>query len=143
MTNPYVDTDVLIRFLTGDDPQKQAQAAALFQAIEDGQLIVEAPVTVIADAIYVLSSNRLYNLARPDVQALLTPIVRLRGFQVTHRRTVLRALELFGATRLDSGDCLIVALMEQRGSTTLYSYDTEFDRITTFQRQEPGPPQRS
>jgi predicted nucleic acid-binding protein len=139
MSHPFVDTDVLIRFLTGDDPLKQAQAAALFQAIEDGRLTVEAPVTVIADAVYVLSSRRTYNLPRPQVQALLTPIVRLRGFKMDHERAVLRALELFGATRLDFGDCLIVGLMEQRGSTTVYSYDTDFDRFATIQRREPGP----
>jgi predicted nucleic acid-binding protein len=138
VTIPFLDTDVLIRLLTGDDPVKQAQAAALFEAVEAGQLIVEAPVTVIADAVYVLSSKRLYNLNRGDVQALLTPIVRLPGFRLVHRQAVLRSLELFGSTRLDFGDCLIVALMEQRGSTTVFSYDTDFDRFPTIQRREPG-----
>ena len=34
MTQPFIDTDVLIRFLTGDDPKKQAAAAILFEQIE-------------------------------------------------------------------------------------------------------------
>lgn len=140
MSDPFLDTDVVIRFLTGDDLAKQAQAAVLFQAIEGGQLSVEVPVTVIADAVYVLSSKRLYNLPRAEIEALLTPIVRLRGFKVQPKRAVLRALQLFGSMPLDFGDCFIVGSMEQRGSTTVFSYDRDFERITTIRRQEPGAP---
>lgn len=55
MALPFVDTDVLIRLLTGDDPAKQAQAADLFEQVERGELQLAAPNTVIADAVYVLS----------------------------------------------------------------------------------------
>jgi len=34
MTKPFIDTDVIIRFLTGDDLQKQAAATTLFEQIE-------------------------------------------------------------------------------------------------------------
>src|SRR5437868_7437589 len=71
MTQPFIDTDVIIRFLTGDDLEKQAAAGALFGQIEQGRLTVVAPDTVIADAVYVLSSPRLYHIARSEVQELL------------------------------------------------------------------------
>ena len=58
MTQPFIDTDVIIRFLTGDDPEKQAAATRLFEQIEQGFLTVQAPDTVIADAVYVLASPR-------------------------------------------------------------------------------------
>jgi predicted nucleic acid-binding protein len=138
MSDPFVDTDVLIRFLTGDDPRKQAQSTKLLEAVEAGELVVEAPVTVVADAVYVLSSKRLYNKSHAEVQALLTPIVRLPGFKIASRRAVIRALELYGTTNLDFGDALIVAQMEQRGSQVVYSYDEDFDRIPGVTRQEPG-----
>jgi hypothetical protein len=60
MSNPFVDTDVIIRLLTGDDLRKQAQAAVLFQQVRDRALTLEAPTTVIADAVFVLASPRLY-----------------------------------------------------------------------------------
>ncbi len=78
----FVDTDVIIRLLTGDDPKKQEEAATLFQALEAGQLTVAAPDTVIADAVFVLSSPRLYHLPRANIQALLAPILRLANFKV-------------------------------------------------------------
>ncbi|MBI2908050.1 MAG: PIN domain-containing protein [Chloroflexi bacterium] len=138
MSDPFVDTDVLIRLLTGDDLKKQAEAAALFEAVEAGRLTLAAPDTVIADAVYVLSSRRLYDKPRSDVAAMLSRLVSLPGFKVENRASVVRALDLYGATSLDFGDALIVASMEQRGSTILYSYDADFDRIPTVNRRLPG-----
>ena len=137
MTTPFIDTDVIIRFLTGDDPQKQAAATALFEQVEQGLLTVAAPDTVIADAVYVLSSPRLYHLARSAVQELLSTLVHLAHFQVQNKPAVLRALELYGSTKLDFGDTLIVASMEQQHSQVLYSYDADFDRFDGITRQEP------
>ncbi len=35
MSKPFVDTDVLIRLVTGDDLQKQAEARVLFKEVVD------------------------------------------------------------------------------------------------------------
>jgi uncharacterized protein len=137
MTQPFIDTDVIIRFLTGDDPDKQAAATVLFEQVEQGLLTVQAPDTVIADAVYVLSSPRLYHLARRDIQELLAALVRLPQFHVQNRWSVLQALELYAATRLDFGDAFIIASMQQQGSQVLYSYDADFDRIEGITRREP------
>ncbi len=140
MNEPHIDTDVIVRLLTGDDPDKQAQAAQLFQALEDGTLTARAPVTVIADAVFVLCSKRLYNLPRPHAAAALTRLVRIPSFRVDRRRTVIAALGLFGSTRLDFGDCMLIASMRQTGATVLYSYDTDFDRFPPIMWHEPGSP---
>lgn len=139
MAPPFVDTDVIIRFLTGDDPKKQAKGARLFQQIEEGSIVVAAPDTVIADAVFVLSSPRLYNLPRQQVADLLVPMVRLPGFHVLNRRAVLAALALYGygKTKLDFGDALIVAVMQQSASQVVYSFDMDFDKIEGIDRQEP------
>ena len=137
MNDPYVDTDVIIRLLTGDDLNKQAAAAHLFEQVEAGVLTVAAPDTVIADAVFVLSSPRLYRRPRAEVAALLIALVRLPHFHVQHRRNVLRALELYGATNLDFGDVMIAAAMEETQSPFVYSYDADFDRLSGIERREP------
>ena len=143
MSDPHVDTDVIIRLVTGDDPVKQAEAAQLFQDVEDGKLTVRAPVTVIADAVFVLCSKRLYNMPRPQAAAALARLASIPGFRVDRRRTVIAALSLFGSTRLDFGDCMLVASMRETGATVLYSDDTDFDRFPPISRQEPGTPSNS
>lgn len=139
MAVPFIDTDVIIRLLTGDDPKKQEKAARLFAQIEQGTLVVNAPDTVIADAVFVLSSPRLYNLPRQEVANLLLPIVQLPGFQVMNRRAVLAGLSIYGygKTKVDFSDALIIASMQQSKSEILYSFDQDFDRIEGVNRQGP------
>jgi predicted nucleic acid-binding protein len=137
MMQPFIDTDVIIRFLTGDDPEKQAAAAALFEQVEQGLLTIQAPDTVIADAVYVLSSPRLYHIVRSDIQEMLAALVRLPQFHVQNRWSILQALDLYASTKLDFGDALIIASMQQQGSQVLYSYDTDFDRMKGITRREP------
>ncbi len=48
MTVPFVDTNVIIRLVSADDPGKQVAAARFFQSVRDGQLTIAAPVTVLA-----------------------------------------------------------------------------------------------
>lgn len=137
MNDPYIDTDIIIRLLTGDDVAKQAAAAALFERVAEGGLVISAPDTVIADAVHVLSSSKLYHLSRGRIASLLRPLVSLNGFRVTQRAVVLRALDLYETTNLDWGDVMIVAAMERDKSKAVYSYDRHFDRIPSIERFEP------
>jgi predicted nucleic acid-binding protein len=139
VTVPLVDTDVIVRLVAGDDLAKQAAAAALFQRVEEGTLTLAAPETVIADAVFVLSSPRLYHLSRTDAAAALTALVRLTHFHVRNRRQVLRALDLWGSTNLGFGDAMIVAMTEEDASPFVYSFDAHFDRVPEVVRREPEP----
>jgi predicted nucleic acid-binding protein len=133
----FIDTDVLIRLLTGDDPAKQAQSAVLFERVERGEIVLVAPDTVIADAVYVLSSPRLYHVPRRQVADMLLTLLRLPNLHIQNGRTVQAALELYGTSALDFGDALIIATMRESNSASLYSYDTDFDRIGGIARLEP------
>jgi uncharacterized protein len=128
MTIPFIDTSIIIRLLTGDDPAKQEASSRLFAQVEAGRLSIAAPDTVIADAVYVLASPRLYHLPRGQVTGLLTALVRLPAFKVSNRQVVLRALTIYGTTSLDFGDAMILAAMERSGVAQVYSYDEDFDR---------------
>lgn len=136
MGEPYLDTNIILRFLTGDDPNQQERAKYLFERIERNELQVNVPVTVIADTIYVLSS-KFYNLPRPEIVAMLKPLVRLPGFRIHPRRVVLHALDLYGNHSIDFGDALIIAAMQQSHSQTLFSFDRDFDQFDEITRAEP------
>jgi predicted nucleic acid-binding protein len=137
MSEAFVDTDVIIRFVTGDDPVKQAAAAALFRDVQVGAIILRAPDTVFADAVFVLSSVKLYGLSRERIRDELSALLSFPGLKVHNRRLLLRTLDIYAATKLDFGDAMIVATMERRGARRVYSYDRDFDRIATVDRVEP------
>ena len=137
MSTPFVDADVIVRLISGDDPAKQRAAAALFRQVELGTLELTTPITTLADCLYVLCSTRLYNFSRAEAVARLLTLVKLPRFRIRQRRTLIRALELFVATRMDFGDALIAASMFDSGATVVYSYDEHFDRVPGMTRVAP------
>lgn len=137
MSYPFIDTDVIIRLLTGDDPLKRLAAQSFFKQVERGELTISAPDTVIADAVFVLASPRLYHIPRGEVRELLSPLIDLPHFRISNKQSVLRALNIYASTKLDFGDTMIIASMEEQESQVLYSYDTDFDHIKGISRQEP------
>jgi predicted nucleic acid-binding protein len=136
MNGEFVDTDVVLRLIAGDDPVKQAAAQALFEQVEAGSLTLRAPDTVIADAVFVLASTRLYALPRQLVRDKLAYLVSLPAFVVHNRRLLLRALDVFAWVNVDFGDAMIVAAMEHRNAGAVYSYDHDFDRFPGITRRE-------
>lgn len=133
----FLDTNVILRYLTKDDPIKAARCYELFQKVKRKEIRVVTSESVIAEVVYVLSSRALYNQPRQNVHALLLPIVSLPGLKLPNRRTFLRALELYANTSFDFEDALSIAHMEPLKIHAILSYDEDFDRVKHIQRHEP------
>lgn len=138
----FLDTNIFLRFLvqpqTPLDHQKQAACLTLFQRVRSGQETVTTTEVVIAEVLYNLCSPRQYNLSHADAVSKLRPLLSMGSLKLPNKRVYLRALELFAAhSFLDFEDAVIAAHMERQGITELYSYDTDFGRLTGITRQEP------
>lgn len=133
----FVDTDVIIRLLTNDDVVKQKSASLLFQKVEKKKLILCAPDTVIADAVFVLSSIHLYHLPKAEIRDLLTSLIRLSYFHIENKQALLESLEIYATYNVDFGDAFLIASLREKHLQTVYSYDRDFDRISHLTRKEP------
>ncbi len=133
----FLDTNIILRYLTRDDPAKAQRCYALFQQLKRKQIRLVTSESVLAEVVYVLSSSSLYNQPRENVRTLLLPIIGLPGLKISNRRVFLRALELYASTRMDFEDCLSIAHMERLKINTILSYDQDFDRVKGIQRREP------
>ena len=91
---------------------------------------------MIADAVYVLASPRLYHVPGQQIRNWLSILIRWPGLEVDKRVVVLKALALYANSSLDFGDLMIVAAMDDANIATLYSYDRDFNRF--FPSQAPG-----
>jgi predicted nucleic acid-binding protein len=134
---PFIDTNIFLRYLTKDDPDKAQACFELFKQAEANQVTLTATETVIAEVVYVLSSKRTYNLPRDQIRARLYPLLTLQGLRLPQRQTALRALDLYVAYEIDFEDALIVAHMERGANRDVYSYDRDFDQMPGVKRLEP------
>ncbi|MHB8644958.1 MAG: PIN domain-containing protein [Thermomicrobiales bacterium] len=133
----FLDTNVILRYLTQDHPDHGPRAYAFLQRVERGEIAATLSEAVIAEVIYVLSSKALYNVSRAEIQTRLVTVLNLKGMRLHAKGTCLRALDLYATTNLDFVDALLVAQVERVKNATLVSFDRGYSNITTVQRAEP------
>ncbi|MXW35930.1 MAG: type II toxin-antitoxin system VapC family toxin [Chloroflexi bacterium] len=136
----FLDTNVIIRYLTGDDEAKAEACYELFQRVQRGEEELFTSEAVVAEVTFVLSSRRgPYGLTHDEVRSRLLPILSLRGLHLPQKNVCLGALDLYGASPfLDFEDALAVAHLERQGLTEIVSYDRDFDRVPGIERIEPS-----
>lgn len=137
MSTPFLDTNIFLRHLLNDDPVKSPACFALIQAIEEGRLTAWTSDLVIAEIVFVLSNKKTYNLSRERIRDILLPIILLPRLTISPKRLYPRIFALYTTLPIDYIDCYHAALMERRGERDLYSYDTDFDRVSGIARTEP------
>lgn len=128
----FVDTNVLIRHLTGDPPS-QAARATRFLAEADELLLADL---IVAEVVYVLES--FYEVKRARVAELVRAIIAFDAVRVVDEELLLRAIEVYEIDRLDFAEAYLVASAERSGVDTVASFDRAIDRVTTIRRIEPG-----
>jgi predicted nucleic-acid-binding protein len=128
----FIDTNILVRHLTGDPPT-QARPATHFLAQAEELLLTDV---VAAEVVYVLES--FYEVERPRVAELMRAIVGFQSIVVLDAALLLRALEIYEVDRLDFADAYLVASAETSGVEAVASFDRAIDRVATVRRVEPG-----
>lgn len=135
---PPLDTNIIIREITRDDPGLSARAHTFLRHVASGAKAVLLTEGVIVECVQVLSSKVLYNLPRADIARDLGVILRLRGVRITNKRRYLRALALYVASpALDFVDALLVAYAELQSPSTVVSFDEDFDHVASVTRECP------
>jgi predicted nucleic-acid-binding protein len=128
-----VDTNVLIRHLTGEPAGQARRAGELIAAADEGALIVTD--VVVAECAYVLESA--YELDRDRVASLLLAIVGARQVRVAHGPLLERAVEIYAEHGLDFADAYLCALDLFSDAGPIASFDRGLDAVPGVGRREP------
>ncbi len=134
-----IDTNVIIRFLTGDRPADHSpRAYEVFRQLAAGTTAVLLTEAVLVETEQVLTSAKLYKLPRDEVRRHLSNVIGLKGVRLAHKRRYLRALELYvEIPRLDFVDAILAAYAEELSPPAVLSFDQDFDRVPGISRIEP------
>lgn len=127
----FIDTNVLVRHLTGDPPD-MAQRATRFLAEGSVLLLVDV---VAAEVVHVLESY--YRRPRPEIARTLRALIAFRSIRVIDPALLHRAVEVYEHDRLDFPEAYLVAAAERSGIGTVASFDRSIDRVKTVRRIEP------
>ena len=127
----FVDTNVLIRHLTGDPPELAVRATRYLAAADELLL----PDLILAEVAYVLES--FYETPRAQVATTLRAVLAFPALRVLDADLLQRAVEVYEVHRLDFADAYLVASAERTGVGVIASFDRSIDRVSTVRREEP------
>ncbi len=136
MNRAYVDANVVLRFLTGDPPPMAEQAAALFQAVEQGKLRLVVDTIVLAEVVWVLQS--FYRYRPSEIAPVLREFLLHDGIETEEKDVLFQALSFYELKNVDFTDALVAARMRKRRVEAISSFKEDFDRLPDIRRVLPG-----
>jgi predicted nucleic acid-binding protein len=128
----FVDTNILVRHLTGDPPDMARRATAYLRTAAE-LLLTDL---VAAETVYVLES--FYEAPRDDIARAIRSLVAHRSIACVDRALLLRAVEVYERHRIDFAEAYLVACAETTGVGVIASFDRSIDRVPTVHRAEPA-----
>lgn len=127
----FVDTNILVRHLTGEPPEMAARATAYLQ--NESELLLTD--LVVAETVYVL--ELFYKVPREQTAEATRSLIAMPAAVTVDAALLLRAVEVYEADRLDFAEAYLVACAETTGIGRIASFDTSIDRVGTVERIEP------
>jgi predicted nucleic-acid-binding protein len=125
-----LDTNVLVRYLTQDDPAQYAKAAAFINAAADRGERFVVNTAVLCELVWVLATA--YDYSRDDIAGALEQIFSTAEFEVERLDDARRALRDFRDTKGDFSDALIGRINRSLGAQHTISFDRSLKGLETF-----------
>jgi predicted nucleic-acid-binding protein len=126
-----LDTNVLVRYLTEDDPVQAQRAAALIQTlVARGERTFIGPV-VLCELSWVLRTA--YDVTKADLLLTLEHLLATTQFVVGNKDVVRAAVEAYRRGRADFPDYVIGALNLDAGCERTVTLDRRLRHEATYQ----------
>jgi len=118
----WLDTNVALRLLIGDEHALAKKAREIFKGAEEGRWRLIVHPLVVAEMVYVLL--RFYHQPKADVTRVLRELLTLPGVRVLERGAVLNALQRMEQSPLSFTDAFLAEKAEATG-TPIATFDAD------------------
>jgi len=120
-----LDTNIIIRYLIGDNEEHLIKSIEIFRQIETAQLQVEILDGVLMEAFFVLT--KFYKLPKNEVISDLKTILALNGVVNSDKPILYETLNIIETKNIDFVDALICAKSKLQGFKKL-SFDNDLKK---------------
>ena len=131
-----LDTNILVRYLTQDDPTQ----ARLANKIIDEQLTSRNPgfisSIVLVEVVWVLEV--CYKQTKIAIEKIVSGLLTTRQLMIDEADLVYLALKRFSGGNADFSDALIAVISESRGCTSILSFDKKATTVGMVHPNESG-----
>ncbi len=133
--SPIIDANIVLRFLTNDEPEMARDCEMLLLRVEENREQVYLPDIILTDIVWTL--EKFYRVSKAEIRELLLPVVGLKGMRCNSKSIIRQAFDIYIEKNIDWTDAFVAASMLTSGQEVIYSYDRDFDKIDGFNRSVP------
>lgn len=126
-----IDTNVLVRFLIGDDEAQAKQVYDLFKKAESERSELFVPLLVVLELIWVLES--VYETQRTEILDALRELLLLPMLNFEQRSALRHFLLAAQESKYDLSDLLIAHAAQAHGCEAVMTFDRKATRFNLFE----------
>ncbi|TFF04074.1 PIN domain-containing protein [Pseudomonas sp. BCA14] len=126
-----LDTNVLVRYVTQDDPVQSPKACELIESLTTLSPGFVSLVSVV-ELVWVLQS--CYQCAKSELVTVLETLLRTRELIIEQAEIVWQALRRFTASKADFADCLIERCAHSAGCEYTATFDLDAAKAAGMKR---------
>jgi uncharacterized protein len=133
----FIDTNLFLRYLTNDIPEKADHVEDLLQDAALGKIVLVTTSLVIAEIVWTLTS--FYGLSREQIRDRVLAILNTPGLEIAESDLLMEAATNYAAKNVDFIDAYKAAWMLQQQLNTAYTFDKKhFSRFESITVKMPG-----
>ena len=125
-----LDTNILVRYLTHDDPAQYAKAAALIDTVTNRGDHFVVNTAVLCELVWVLGTA--YGYSREEIARAVEQIFSTAQFEIERLDDARQALLDFRSTKADFSDALIGRINRSLGAEHTVTFDRDLKGVETF-----------
>ena len=129
-----VDTNVLLRFFTGEPPEMAVKARRLVERADNGEVVLVVVPIIVAEVVYTLES--FYNMGRKEIADKLISFLQARGIEAVESARILDTLKRCRDRNAHFADAYLAAAAVEL-ENPIASFDRDFDKFKDVRRIEP------
>ena len=117
-----IDTNILVRVITGDDEIQSSLAEALITKIESEKGTIYLTSIVIIETLWVL--QRLYDASKKELLELLDKLMMSPTYRFEKRDIIQQAIDLYRQAKIGFADAVIIASC-QAVAVPVFTFDKQ------------------
>ncbi len=126
-----LDTNILVRFLTGDDEIQAKKVYNIFKEAESSKNDFFVPLLVVLELIWVLESA--YNITRLEILDSLSELLLMPILKFEQQSALQQFISSARGNRYDLSDLLIAHSSKLQGCESVLTFDKKASKFNLFE----------
>ncbi len=126
-----IDTNILIRFLVGDDELQAKKVYKIFKKTESEKDELFVPFLVVLDLIWVLES--VYEIQRIEILESISDLMLMPILKFEHHSALQKFVQTARGNKYDLSDLLISHSAKAHGCETVLTFDKKASTFSLFE----------